>query len=100
LRRLKVRDDQGKLLEPIPVDRETKQTQADGSSADVPSPAEVLAEFIYAEWVKVRCLPNGRILFSGAEAQFPATAADMPTTQTIFSIEPGQPTISRALPRG
>ena len=100
LRRLTLLDESNKLLSPLPVDRTTMVTNADGSTNETPSSAEVLAGFLYSEWIKVRALPNGRVLFSGVEAQLPATAADMPTTPTLFAIDPNHPTISRVLPRG
>lgn len=52
-------------------------------------PEEVVAT-IFHEQGKVRCLADGRILFSGIEAHLPCSAAGMPKRQQLFSCIPGQ----------
>ncbi len=49
----------------------------------------------------IRCLRDGRILFSAMEVNLPATKQDMPQRATLFSFDPDkQPTVSRVIPRG
>jgi len=49
---------------------------------------------------KVRCLRDGRVLFSAMEVMLPATAKDMPQRATLFCIDPArQPTATRVIPR-
>lgn len=50
---------------------------------------------------RVRCLRDGRILFSSTEIQLPATAKDMPQRQQLFALDPErQATITPLIPRG
>jgi len=58
-----------------------------------------LAGLIPCAYSKVRCLEDGRILFSSAEFHLPATSQDMPEQTTIFSVDPARrATVARAVP--
>jgi hypothetical protein len=63
-------------------------------------PEDDLAGLIYEPMGRVRAANDGRIFFTSRDVQLPATAADLPTTQSLFFIHPGkQATVSRAAPR-
>lgn len=63
-------------------------------------PAEDLAGLVYEPMGRVRAAKDGRIFFTSRDVQLPATAADLPTQQSLFFIQPGkQSTVSRAAPR-
>jgi hypothetical protein len=63
-------------------------------------PEEGLAGMVYEPMGRVRVAKDGRIFFTSREVQLPATAADLPTAQSLFFIQPGkQATVSRAAPR-
>ncbi|MCK4849890.1 MAG: hypothetical protein KAT11_00995 [Phycisphaerae bacterium] len=50
---------------------------------------------------RIRCLRDGRILFSAYEIHLPTTGADMPSRLSLFAVDPAkQPTVIRILPRG
>lgn len=62
--------------------------------------AEDLAGLLFWSMMKVRCLRDGRVLFSSGEVALPATSADMPKQINLFTIDPlRQPTVTRLLPR-
>ncbi len=49
---------------------------------------------------KVRCLQDGRILFSSYEVHLPTTDQDMPERASLFAVDPErQATVTRVLPR-
>jgi len=50
--------------------------------------AEDLAATIFNDQAKARCLPDGRILFSGLDLRLPASAAEMPKRQELFAYAP------------
>jgi hypothetical protein len=82
LSRCRVCGDDGKLLEPL-----------------TPT-AEILAGLLYSDFVSVRCLRDGRIVFSALEVQLPCTVADMPRHTSLFAVDPKkQPTVTRILSR-
>jgi len=59
-----------------------------------------LAGLILNPYSTVRCLADGRILFSSVEIQLPSTDQDMPEGTTLFSTDPARrATVARALPR-
>lgn len=76
-----VRDESGELLEEFAA-------------------PEDLVGIVFGPQMKIRCLPDGRILFSAMEVTLPSTSQDMPQRASLFSIEPGKrPTVARAIPR-
>jgi hypothetical protein len=82
LSRCRVCTDDGKLLEPL-----------------TPT-AETLAGLFYSGLFRVRCLRDGRIVFSTLEVHLPCTAADMPRHMSLFAVDPKkQPTVTRILSR-
>jgi hypothetical protein len=79
--RRQVRDAKGQLLEEFPA-------------------IEDLAGVIFNPELKVRCLPDGRILFASMDVHLPATAADMPQHCLMFAVNPGQSSVvTRLIPR-
>ncbi len=40
--------------------------------------------------VSVRCLPDGKIFFSGGEGGLPATTVEMPKQASLFALDPGK----------
>lgn len=62
--------------------------------------AEDLAGLLYQDETRVRCLKDGRILFSAVEVQLPATTGDLPQRGSLFVIDPGrQPVVARLMTR-
>lgn len=64
--------------------------------------AEALAGIVFniKESARVRCLPDGRIVFATLELHLPATTADMPQQFGLFAVDPDrQPTVLRLIPR-
>ena len=49
---------------------------------------EDLAGLIFDETGKVRCLKDGRIVFSSIEVRLPATAREMPQREQLYAIDP------------
>ncbi|MCH7872156.1 MAG: hypothetical protein IID33_10705 [Planctomycetes bacterium] len=81
LSRRVVRDDSGELLREF---------------ADI----EDLAGIIFDETLKLRVLPDGRVLFAASEVRLPATAKEMPQRQSLFTVDlNGAATVTRVLPR-
>jgi hypothetical protein len=63
-------------------------------------PREDLAGILFAEYGKVACLGDGRILFISVQTELPATTRDMPQQLSLFTVDPRQPTtVTRVLPR-
>jgi len=61
---------------------------------------EDLVGVVFAPQMKIRCLPDGRVLFSAMEVTLPSTSRDMPQRASLFSIDPGRrPTVARVIPR-
>lgn len=78
--RSKVADDAGELLQEI-------------------SKKEEVA-IVACPYSRVRCLPDGGIVFSTFEVHLPATALDMPGYLNLFTLYPDrQATVSRLIPR-
>ncbi len=77
-----------------------KVVDKDGRLLDKFGPAEELAGVMFFRGMRVRCLRDGRILFSAMEIHLPATKAEMPDHLSIFSVNPGkQATVSSVVPR-
>jgi hypothetical protein len=49
---------------------------------------EDLAGLIFDDTEKVRCLKDGRIVFSSIEVKLPATAREMPQREQLYAIDP------------
>ncbi|MEP0842427.1 MAG: hypothetical protein HRF43_06915 [Phycisphaerae bacterium] len=65
----------------------------------LPEPEDIVGLMFWYE-MKVRCLKDGRVLFSSGEVTLPSTKADMPQSPSLFFIDPArQPTVSRILPK-
>jgi hypothetical protein len=80
----------------------TRRTVADdkGDLLTQPAAPEDLAGLLFWSLLKVRCLRDGRVLFTSGEVSLPATSADMPKQLNLFTIDPArQPTVTRLLPR-
>jgi len=100
LRRLELGEDGGRLKANPPLDEDKSVTNADGSVTNTYSPAQVLAGFVYSEWMRIHCTKDGRVLFASPQVTLPATADDMPTRQTLFAVDPGKrATVTRVLTR-
>jgi len=70
----------------------------DGRLLDEFGEERVLAGILFPEWATVRCLRNGRILFSTVSLQLPCTAKDMPQRSSLFAVHPDwQATVTRLL---
>ncbi|MBN1489036.1 MAG: hypothetical protein JXA69_03895, partial [Phycisphaerae bacterium] len=66
---------------------------------EFPEPVDLVGT-VFIPQMKIRCLPDGRILFSGMEVTLPSTSGDMPQRASLFSIDPErQPTVTRVIPR-
>lgn len=61
---------------------------SDDGKLDSTKPNEDLAGLIFDETGKVRCLKDGRILFSSIQVQLPATAREMPQREQLFALDP------------
>jgi len=93
LRRMEVLDIDGSLKKDVAFDAPHKRVGPDGNATDVPSDAQNLAMCIYDPAAKVRCLPDGRTIFSAAEVSLPATAESKHKTLLFtvgidFSVSP------------
>lgn len=78
--RRSVRDVQGAILRELPE-------------------AKDLAVVLFNETMKVRCLPDGRVLFSAPDVSLPSGTAGLPSRQTLFFLDPKQlVSVSRVFP--
>ena len=60
---------------------------------------EALAGLIVNKYTKVRCLSDGRIVFSSIEVSLPTIGADVPRQKQLFTLDPKrQVTITRLIP--
>lgn len=60
---------------------------------------EDLAGVVFDDLLKVRCLRDGRVLFSSGDFRLPATKKEMPERQTLFTVDLDAPaTVARLLP--
>lgn len=72
----------------------------DGLLLDAFGGQVALAGILFSPVTKIRCLPDGQILFSAAEVHLPSTAPDMPQRLTLFLVDPRRrATVARAVPR-
>jgi len=63
-------------------------------------PQEDLAEVVFHDALRVRCMKDGRILFASTEAHLPAASKDTSERLSLFALDPSrQPTVTRILPR-
>jgi hypothetical protein len=61
---------------------------------------EDLAGVVFQAEVRVRSLPDGRIIFSAMEMHLPCATTDLPTQATLFMVDPGHyPLVMRVAPR-
>lgn len=59
-----------------------------------------LVGLVFSPHVKIRCLPDGRVLFCAVEVTLPVTSKDMPRRASLFTIDPArQATVARLIPR-
>jgi hypothetical protein len=59
-----------------------------------------LAGLLFQSFNRVRCLPDGRIIFSSAELHIPTTTVDMPERQQLFALDPArQSTLTPLIPQ-
>lgn len=80
----------------------TRRPVADesGNLHAAPPEAEDIVGLMFWHQMKVRCLKDGRILFSSGEVTLPATKSEMPQEPSLFFIDPDrQPTVTRILPK-
>ena len=67
---------------------------------DVMGKPDPLAGMLFFPYSKVRCLNDGRIIFSAMDVHLPATAADMPRRQQLFALDPDkQATLTPLIPK-
>jgi hypothetical protein len=60
---------------------------------------EEIAGLFFDDYSRVRCLSDGRIVFSALEVRLPCTTADMPQRQQLFVLDPEkQATLTRLIP--
>src|SRR5205814_1308689 len=55
---------------------------------------EDLAGLIFQEFHRIKCMRDGRILFSAAEVHLPSTAKDMPGRLSIFAVDPARQAVA------
>ncbi len=64
------------------------------------SQVESLAGLVASEFTKIRCLSDGRIIFSSMEVTLPVIGKDIPELKQLFVLDPQhQSTIARLIPR-
>ena len=80
LSRLRVLDDKG-MMKPHP---------------DNP---DDLVGVLYSGLERVRCLKDGRVIFSSVDVSLPATGGDLPSKPQLYALTPNQPTVTRLLTR-
>jgi hypothetical protein len=60
-----------------------------------------LAGLLFYQFNKVRCLPDGRIIFSAQEVHLPATDLDMPAESQLYALDPDkQVSLTPLIPNG
>jgi Tol biopolymer transport system component len=82
LSRLQVIDDKGKMI-PNPNN----------------SGPEDLVGVLFSGVERVRCQKDGTVIFATVDVNLPATSGDLPSKPQLFSLTPGQPTVTRLLTR-
>ncbi len=77
-----------------------RRVLSDAGQIEVDEKIDELVGVLFDESGKVRCLKDGRILFSAIEAHLPTTAVDMPQRQQLFALDPDrQSTLTPLIPR-
>jgi hypothetical protein len=72
----------------------------DGAMLDAFSEPDALAGLVANDFTKVRCLSDGRIIFSSMEVTLPVIGKDIPEQKQLFVLDPKrQSTIARLVPR-
>ncbi|UCG16537.1 MAG: PD40 domain-containing protein [Phycisphaerales bacterium] len=62
--------------------------------------AEELASGLFYAWMRVRCLRDGRILFTAHEVSLPCSTKDTPQDLALFALDPDKrPTVARVTTR-
>lgn len=90
---------QGRSLQLGAVARRRVTDESGALLTDLPA-VEDLAGLLFTKMLSVRCLADGRIVFSAADVTLPATAADMPQRVLLFAFDPARPaTLTRLIPR-
>ena len=80
------------------VGMQTVRDKAGALTVEMP-PAVDLARVLFRDSLKVRCLRDGRILFSGHEVSLPAVAGDFPGRINLYEIQTGTTvTVKHLLP--
>jgi hypothetical protein len=73
---------------------------AQGAILEDPPQGNNLVTVLFRDSLKVRCLPDGRVVFVAAEVTLPAVKKDIADRLTLFCVNPAQPdAVSRMLPR-
>ncbi len=73
---------------------------SEGAMLDVFAEPDALAGLVANEFTKVRCLKDGRIIFSSMEVTLPVIGKDIPEQKQLFVLDPQrQSTITRLIPR-
>jgi hypothetical protein len=80
----------------------TRRQVFDGAGQWIAKPVQdELAGLLFNEQTRVRCLRDGRILFSSEEWRLPVTTNDLPQRQQLFALDPErQSTLTPLVPRG
>jgi len=81
------------------VAKRAVRDKAGAITAEFP-PAINLAKVLFGDTLKVRCLRDGRILFSAHEISLPAADKGFPGRITLFEIQPGTTVIVKRLLSG
>ncbi len=83
---------------------EPGKTQASGPESALDQASferDELVGMIFTLWDKVRCLRDGRILFSSLEVNLPTTKGDMPDRSSLYVLDTERSAvIKRIIPRG
>jgi hypothetical protein len=68
---------------------------------EIQKTTEELAGVMFNDLTRVRCLQDGRILFSSEEWRLPVTTNDLPQRQQLFALDPArQSTLTALVPHG
>jgi hypothetical protein len=71
----------------------------DGALLESFEDAQDLAGVVFEDALKLRCLADGRVLFSSMDVRLPATAKEMPQRGTLFAVALESPTrVTRMIP--
>ena len=91
----------GKTSPSAPLGTLARRQVADANAtllAELPD-AQDLAALVFDNMLAARCLADGQILFSSADANLPAAVAEMRKTKSLFAFTPGEPAkVARVVP--